>query len=61
MISEEVKNKIKAFYIEKKYDELIKFTENISISKKLSIFVPNSFASASCYYYCNIQNLNNFF
>ena len=33
MISEEVKNKIKALYIEKKYDELIKFTEKSTLPK----------------------------
>ena len=33
MISEEIKNKIKGFYIEKKYDELIKFTEKSTLHK----------------------------
>ena len=31
MISEEIKNKIKALYVEKKYDELIKFTEKFTL------------------------------
>ena len=34
MISEDVKNKIKALYIEKKYDELIEFTEKYTLPEQ---------------------------
>ena len=34
MISEEVKNKIKALYIENKYDELIEFSEKFTLPEE---------------------------
>ena len=37
MISEEIKNKIKALYIEKKYDELIKVYRKIYTTKGQTI------------------------